>query len=67
VSANLQNHLSRLPIEDTKSRLIVEQMQQDEIHHGDAATKAGAKELPTWVKKIMQLHGKIMTLTAHYF
>ena len=61
VTAHLDGHLDRLPTEDSQSRAIVEQMRDDEIKHGENATKLGGVNLPTPVKKAMQMASKVMT------
>ncbi len=50
VSAHLQKHLQKLPAQDTKSKAILAQMHEDEMHHADVAKEAGAAELPFVIK-----------------
>lgn len=66
VVSHLENHLQRLPGNDKKSRAIVEQMKQDEAHHGATASASGGVELPAPVKKLMRLASKVMTGTAYW-
>lgn len=66
VAAHLASHLEKLPLDDLKSRAIVEQMRQDEIVHGAAAQALGASDLPAPVKAAMTLMAKVMTTTAYY-
>ncbi len=63
---HLQQHLGQLPKTDQKSRAILEQMCEDEAHHATVAQTAGAAELPTWVKRAMQVFSKVMTKTAYW-
>lgn len=65
VEAHLQSHMDRLPAADSASRAIVAQMKADEIAHAQMAMKAGAVELPTPVKALMQAAAKVMTTVAH--
>ena len=65
VENHLQGHLEKLPIEDERSRAIVDQMRIDEIDHGRAAISAGAAVLPEPIQKLMQAISKIMTSTAY--
>ncbi len=65
VEAHLQSHMDRLPAADSASRAIVSQMKADEIAHAQMAQKAGAVELPTPVKALMQAAAKVMTTVAH--
>jgi len=66
VEAHLTSHLASLPANDVKSRVIVEQMRDDEIKHGAAAQTLGAVELPMPVKKLMTGMAKVMTTVAYY-
>lgn len=66
VVKHLDGHLARLPPRDAASRVILEQMRQDEAHHGSAALSAGAAPLPTPVKTLMGFVSKIMTRTAYW-
>ncbi len=67
VSAHLQNHMKQLPEQDQKTRLILEQMNEDETQHAETAIQAGAADLPLPVKKIMGLVSKLMTKTSYHF
>ena len=66
VEAHLNEHLSRLPESDEKSRAILEQMRDDEIHHATAALEAGGVALPQPIKLAMRLTSKIMTKSVYY-
>jgi ubiquinone biosynthesis monooxygenase Coq7 len=66
VSAHLEKHLNKLPSQDEKTKAILEQMKTDECHHADTARKAGAVDLPTVVKTLMQVTSKFMTRTSYY-
>lgn len=66
VGAHLQSHLTKLPVNDTKSRAVVQQMYIDEVQHSEMAIKLGAAELPPAVKLAMQFSGKVMTRTAYW-
>jgi ubiquinone biosynthesis monooxygenase Coq7 len=65
VEAHLEDHLNQLPAQDLRSRLIVEQMKTDEMHHRVTAQEHGAQELPAAIKGLMTLMSKIMTKTAY--
>lgn len=65
VEAHLDSHMSRLPIADTASRAVVEQMKKDEARHAAEAWNAGARELPAPVKGLMRLASRVMTTVAH--
>ena len=66
VADHLTRHLGRLPIEDIKSRQIVEQMRDDESQHGASAKEAGATELPDIIKKLMSWHARVMTTLVYW-
>ncbi len=66
VEDHLNSHLSKLPVQDAKSRAIVEQMRDDEVAHGAAAAELGAIEAPAPVKAAMKAMAKVMTTTAYY-
>lgn len=63
---HLQNHLSKLPAQDEKSLIILQQMQQDEARHAHNAKLAGAAQLPPPIKLAMRLAAKVMTKTAYW-
>ncbi len=67
VEKHLNEHLEKLPAQDAKSRVIVEQMRDDEIRHASTALEAGGVSLPTPIKHAMKMTAKIMTITAHRF
>jgi ubiquinone biosynthesis monooxygenase Coq7 len=65
VENHLESHLQQLPVEDQRSRAIVDQMRIDEIEHGQAAISAGGALLPEPIQKLMQAMSKVMTSTAY--
>ncbi len=65
VERHLDDHLTRLPVDDARSRAILEQMREDEIEHGNQALAAGGVRFPAPVKAAMILMSKVMT-TATY-
>jgi len=67
VVRHLDDHLKQLPEKDERSRSILEQMREDELHHATTAETAGAKVLPKAVKRLMNLTSKVMTKTAYRF
>ncbi len=66
VEGHLADHLERLPLDDVRSRAILEQMQADEIEHGRAAFAAGGAALPDPVPRLMRLAARVMTGTAYW-
>jgi ubiquinone biosynthesis monooxygenase Coq7 len=66
VVEHLSGHLQRLPMEDGKSRAILEQMREDEGRHATSALEHGAAELPEPAKRAMRVASGIMTRTAFW-
>lgn len=66
VVSHLDSHLKKISDEDMESRLIIEQMREDEAKHRDMAQEAGAANLPKWVQSLMSASSKIMTKIAYY-
>ena len=64
VCKHLDSHLQKIPQEDLRTRLILEQMKIDEAKHGDSANALGAKNLPLPVRVSMKICSKIMTTTV---
>lgn len=65
VCKHLQEHLAKLPVEDLRSRSILEQMLVDEGRHAVNAQAAGAANLPAPIKSAMGLMARVMK-TATY-
>lgn len=65
VCQHLKDHLKQLPAEDRKSRLILQQMLEDEQRHGENALDAGGTEFPEHVKNVMSGVSKLMTRTSY--
>jgi ubiquinone biosynthesis monooxygenase Coq7 len=65
VEGHIDEHLARLPPDDTRSRAILEAMRRDEIGHGSTAREAGGAELPAPLRELMRRTARIMTATAY--
>ncbi len=65
VCEHLEDHLEQLPEEDERSRLILEQMLEDEKKHGDLALAAGGTDFPEPVKRAMTAISKLMTRSSY--
>lgn len=65
VVRHLEKHLRELPLDDHKSRAVLQQMHADEARHATAAIEAGARELPAPIRGLMKLASKVMTTTAY--
>jgi len=66
VVRHLQSHLDQLPTNDKKSKAVIEQMKEDELHHATAAIEAGGAELPVPVKLAMRGIAKLMTKSVYW-
>ncbi len=67
VGRHLQDHLTRLPVMDAKSKAIVGQMYVDEMKHADMATDLGGVALPAPIPALMQVTSKVMTSLSYRF
>ncbi|WP_245152300.1 2-polyprenyl-3-methyl-6-methoxy-1,4-benzoquinone monooxygenase [Allopusillimonas soli] len=65
VEQHLEGHLRELPPNDYRSRRIVAQMREDEIHHRDTAEVNGAHRLPAPARLAMRAMSRVMTTTAY--
>ena len=65
VVKHLDEHLQQIPLEDQKSRAILEQMRVDEEQHACNALDAGGLRFPAPVKFGMSLLAKVMTGTTY--
>lgn len=66
VENHLQDHLDQVPPEDQRTRVILEQMKEDEIEHGQKARTHGGVDLPGPIKGMMQLTSKLMTKSVYH-
>lgn len=65
VGKHIENHLTRLPGNDTKSRAVLEQMKIDEARHATTALDHGGAQLPAPVRFAMKMTSKVMTHTTY--
>jgi ubiquinone biosynthesis monooxygenase Coq7 len=65
VEAHLERHLIDLPAQDSRSRAVVQQMKEDEVHHRETAEQHGGTPLPMPVRGIMTAMSKVMTTLAY--
>jgi len=66
VCEHLRDHLRQLPEADRRSRLILQQMLEDEERHGQNALDAGGTDFPAPVKEAMSAVSRGMTRTAYH-
>ena len=65
VESHLQEHIDDIGAQDAKSLKILQQMQADEIRHGNDAKNAGGVELPEPVKQVMTGMSKLMKMVSY--
>ena len=66
VVQHLERHLARLPVEDHKSRAILDQIKLDEAEHAVTAIGAGGSDLPLPIPQLMRASSKLMTGTSYW-
>ena len=66
VVRHLQGHLGELAVNDTRSRVIVQTMLDDEARHADKASGRGSAQLPSLVRRAMRLSASVMTYVAYW-
>jgi len=65
VVRHLDSHLGQVPLEDERTRAILEQMREDELRHAVTAEQAGGAALPPPLRRLMTLMSKVMTFTTY--
>ena len=66
VCEHLEDHLSKLPKQDNKSRAILEQMIADEKHHEETARQAGGLEPPIAIRQAMNTMSQLMKKATYH-
>ncbi|MGA1102654.1 MAG: 2-polyprenyl-3-methyl-6-methoxy-1,4-benzoquinone monooxygenase [Pseudomonadales bacterium] len=64
VCKHIDRHLQEVPEQDLRSREILSAMRADELRHQSDALDQGGRIFPTWVKSLMALSSKAMTLST---
>ena len=67
VEGHIDNHLERLPTDDSASRAILVQMKTDEAAHREHALERGGRSLPGVARTMMRAISKVMTTSAYWF
>ena len=65
VEDHLASHLEQLSPEDRRTRVIVEQMRQEEAAHRAMAESLGAAAVPAPLQRAMRAMAKVMTTLAY--
>ena len=66
VAAHLKEHLQKLPEDDRKSQLVLQQMLAEEERHGAHALEQGGSEFSGPVKRAMRTASQVMTKTTYW-
>ncbi len=66
VCKHLDEHLEKLPSDDHRSRVVLEQMREDEKSHEQTALAKGGAKFPTPVKAMMTGVSHLMTRTSYW-
>ncbi|HHC72180.1 MAG TPA: 2-polyprenyl-3-methyl-6-methoxy-1,4-benzoquinone monooxygenase [Thiotrichales bacterium] len=66
VVRHLEDHLRRLPPQDQRSKMILEQMKVDEERHATHALAGGGVKLPAPIRLAMRITSRVMTHTAYW-
>ena len=66
VAAHLKEHLQKLPADDRKSQLVLQQMLVEEERHGEHALEHGGEEFPRGIKRVMRASSQLMTKTTYW-
>ncbi|MBE1158989.1 2-polyprenyl-3-methyl-6-methoxy-1,4-benzoquinone monooxygenase [Dyella acidiphila] len=65
VEAHLADHMDRLPAQDERSRVVLQQMQADEVQHAQQARERGGIALPFPIPQLMHASSMVMKTVAY--
>ncbi len=66
VESHLDDHLEQIPVNDMRTRAILNQMKADEVKHAQIAKSAGGAELPRPIRLAMKLTSRVMTRSVYW-
>ena len=66
VAMHLKEHLQKLPADDRKSQLVLQQMLAEEERHGAHALEQGGEEFSDPLKRMMRTTSQVMTKTTYW-
>lgn len=66
VTEHLNDHLTKLPQQDDKTKAVLMKMRDEEAQHAAVAEQEGAAPLPSVIQTAMRFTAKIMTKTAYW-
>ncbi|GLQ92453.1 2-polyprenyl-3-methyl-6-methoxy-1,4-benzoquinone monooxygenase [Dyella acidisoli] len=65
VEAHLAEHMDKLPAQDERSRVVLKQMQEDEVRHAQHARERGGIALPFPIPQMMHATSMVMKTVAY--
>ena len=65
VEEHLSGHLEKLPVEDARTKSVVDAMRADEAKHRQTALRLGATDLPAPLRLAMRVASRVMTTVAY--
>ncbi|WP_338515951.1 2-polyprenyl-3-methyl-6-methoxy-1,4-benzoquinone monooxygenase [Candidatus Legionella polyplacis] len=63
---HLKSHLKKIPVQDRKTRIILEKMISDEYDHYNFAKDYGGIVFPWFLKKVMKYLSQVMIFSSYY-
>ena len=66
VKNHLEDSIASLPVEDSRSKMFLEEIAEDEEKHRDTVKDIGSEEIPEFVKGGMSIFSKIMKKITYH-
>jgi len=66
VKNHLEDSIASLPAEDSRSKIFLEEIAEDEEKHRDTVKDIGSEEIPEFVKRGMAIFSKIMKKITYH-
>ena len=66
VKNHLEDSIASLPVEDSRSKMFLEEIAEDEEKHRDTVKDIGSEEIPEFIKGGMGIFSKIMKKITYY-
>lgn len=66
VKNHLEDSIASLPVEDSRSKMFLEEIAEDEEKHRDTVKDIGSEEIPVFIKGGMSIFSKIMKKITYH-
>ena len=66
VKNHLEDSIASLPVEDSRSKMFLEEIAEDEERHRDTVKDIGSEDIPEFVKEGMGIFSKIMKKITYH-